>query len=97
MKRHSILLAAVCTACASPASAQTFLQYRCEDGAQLSAMFPQGEARAFVQLDGKALTLPQRISADGGRYAKGGVTFWIKGKGAQLKRPGRKWTQCQTS
>jgi len=80
----------------SPSSAETFVQYRCDDGAQLSAMFPEKERRAFVQLDGKSLILPQRLAASGARYAKGGVTFWIKGNEAQLKRPKGKWTQCKT-
>lgn len=82
--------------CVSPSSAQTFLQYRCDDGAQLSVMFQDKQRRAFMQLDGKSLTLPQRLAASGGRYAKGGVTFWIKGDAAQLKRPKHKWTQCKT-
>jgi membrane-bound inhibitor of C-type lysozyme len=81
---------------ASPASAQTFLQYRCEDGAQVSVAFIEKDRRAFMQLDGKSLTLSQRLSASGARYAKGGVRFWIKGNGAQLKRPKSKWTQCKT-
>lgn len=76
--------------------AQTFLQYRCDDGAQLSVMFQDKQRRAFMQLDGKSLTLPQRLAASGGRYAKGGVTFWIKGDAAQLKRPKHKRTQCKT-
>lgn len=90
------LCLAVSVLCVSPSSAQTFLQYRCDDGAQLSVMFQDKQRRAFMQLDGKSLTLPQRLAASGGRYAKGGVTFWIKGSEAQLKRPKHKWTQCKT-
>ena len=81
---------------ASPSSAETFAQYRCDDGAQLSVMFPEKRGRAFVQVDGKSLILPQRLAASGARYAKGGVTFWIKGNDAQLKRPKSKWTQCRS-
>jgi len=95
-----IAKALVCLAlvivCVSRSSAQTFVQYRCDDGAQFSAMFPEKERRAFLQLDGKPLSLPQRLSASGARYKKGGVTFWIKGNEAQLKRPKSKWTQCKT-
>jgi membrane-bound inhibitor of C-type lysozyme len=83
-------------ASASPSSAQTFLQYRCEDGAQLSVAFVDKTRAAYAQLDGKALILPQRLSASGARYGKSGVTFWIKGNDAQLKRPKKKWTQCKT-
>jgi membrane-bound inhibitor of C-type lysozyme len=67
------------TASVSPLSAQTFLQYRCDDGAQLSVTFMDKQRRAFMQLDGKSLSLPQRLAASGARYAKSGVTFWIKG------------------
>lgn len=81
---------------ATPSVAQTYLQYRCDDGAQLSVAFVDKSRSAYVQLDGKSISLPQRISASGARYAKGGVTFWIKGNEAQLKRPKRKWTQCRT-
>jgi membrane-bound inhibitor of C-type lysozyme len=37
-------------------------------------------------------TLPQALSADGGRYAQGDVEFWIKGNGATLTRAGRSTT-----
>jgi membrane-bound inhibitor of C-type lysozyme len=37
-------------------------------------------------------TLPQALSADGGRYVQGDVEFWIKGKGATLTRGGRSTT-----
>jgi putative lipoprotein len=80
----------------SPSSAQTFLQYRCEDGAQVAVAFVEKDKRAFMQIDGKSIALPQRLSGSGARYAKAGVTFWIKGNEAQLKRPKSKWTQCKT-
>ncbi len=38
--------------------------------------------------NGRLLTLPQVVSADGGRYGAGDVEFWIKGKGATLTRGG---------
>lgn len=79
----------------SPCLAQTYLQYRCEDGAQLSVAFVEKSRSAYVQLDGKSIILPQRLSASGARYKKNGVTFWIKGNEAQLKRPKSKWTQCK--
>ncbi|WP_114188474.1 MliC family protein [Microvirga aerophila] len=40
-------------------------------------------------------TLPQAISADGGRYTQGDVEFWIKGDGATLTRAGKS-TTCRT-
>jgi membrane-bound inhibitor of C-type lysozyme len=90
------LLAAICVGLSSPAAAQKFFNYTCADGSQLAAAFVPHSKSAFVQLDGKSLTLPQRISASGARYKKNGVTFWIKGNEAQLKRPKKKWTTCKT-
>ncbi len=78
------------------ASAQKFFNYTCADGSQLTAAFIPQSKSAFVQLDGRSMTLPQRLSGSGARYAKSGVTFWIKGNQAQLKRPKKKWTQCST-
>jgi membrane-bound inhibitor of C-type lysozyme len=90
------MLAAAIVGVSSPAAAQKFFNYTCADGSQLTAAFVSQSKSAFVQLDGKSLTLPQRLSGSGARYAKGGVTFWIKGNNAQLKRPKKKWTQCST-
>ena len=81
---------------AAPALAQTYLKYHCEDGAQLSLAFVEQSKSAYIQLDGKSVILPRRLSGSGARYKKGGVTVWIKGDGARLKRPKQKWTQCKT-
>lgn len=77
-----------------PAQAQTFVRYLCADGTPVVAAFYPQDKSARIQVDGKALNLPQRLSADGGRYAKGGVSFWIKGQQATLKRPKTKPTIC---
>ena len=39
-----------------------------------------------------SLTLPQVVSADGGRYAAGDIEFWIKGNSATLTRSGKSET-----
>jgi membrane-bound inhibitor of C-type lysozyme len=89
-------LAAVMALTAShPAQAQTFVHYLCADGTPVVAAFYKNDKTARIQVDGKALALPQRLSADGGRYAKGGVSFWIKGQQATLKRPKTKPTICK--
>jgi membrane-bound inhibitor of C-type lysozyme len=80
----------------SSVSAQKFFTYTCADGSQVGAAFIKESKSAFVQIDGKSMTLPQRLSASGARYRKSGVTFWIKGNEAQLKRPKKKWTICKT-
>jgi len=46
-------------------------------------------------MSGRSYSLPQRLSADGGRYAKSGVSFWVKGQQATLKRPKTKPTICR--
>jgi membrane-bound inhibitor of C-type lysozyme len=82
---------------AAPSFAQAYLQYRCDDGAQISVAFVDNSKAAFVQLDGKAMTLPLRLSAWGLRYKKSGVTLWIKGNDTRLKRPKNNWTQCKAA
>jgi len=42
-----------------------------------------------------AITLPQALSADGGRYLGKHIEFWIKGNNATLTRAG-KVTTCAT-
>lgn len=66
--------------------------YRCSGGTSLTARFSApGSEPAQVVLrfaDGPSVTLPQQLSADGGRYAGGGIEFWIKGREATLRRGG---------
>lgn len=87
--------AAVLITASLPAQAQTFVRYLCADGTPVVAAFYKNDKTARIQVDGKALALPQRLSADGGRYAKGGVSFWTKGQQATLKRPKTKPTICK--
>lgn len=82
--------------CATVAHAQViFVSYQCADGTPVSAAFYKGDNRMRLQFDGHAFALPQRLSASGARYAKSGVSFWIKGQEATLKRPKRKATLCK--
>jgi membrane-bound inhibitor of C-type lysozyme len=83
----SALLGAALLATATPASAQQFVAYECTDGTQFEAAFLTKSVS--VQLDGKGLILPQRLAASGARYSKSGVSLWIKGKKATLKRGGK--------
>ncbi|WP_296713688.1 MliC family protein [Rhodoblastus sp.] len=73
--------------------------YTCSGGAKLTARFsPPGTEMGTVALifaTGETITLPQVISADGGRYAGNGVEFWIKGRSATLTRNGVSET-CST-
>ena len=78
----------------SPAAAQTFSTYRCGDGSEFIAAFYEGDSRAHLQLDGKAVTLPKRMSLSGSRYAKGGITLRITKTAATLTR-GKRSTECK--
>ena len=68
------------------ASAQTFATYHCRDGSEFVAAFFPDTRTVALQLDGKAVTLPSRLAASGSRYGKGGITLWIKGANATLRR-----------
>jgi membrane-bound inhibitor of C-type lysozyme len=76
------------------------VHYTCADGTRLQATFsPPSIATGFVKLVvasvSTEITLPQAVSADGGRYTQGDVEFWIKGNGATLTRAGKS-TTCRT-
>ena len=75
------------------AHAQTFFTYRCNDGSEFIAAFYEGDTRAHLQLDGKAMALPKRMSVSGSRYAKGDTTLRITKTGTTLKR-GKRLTEC---
>ena len=63
--------------------AQVFASYQCNDGAQFAAAFYEGSVA--LQLDGKALLLPQRVALPGNvRYSKSGVSISIKRRGQSL-------------
>jgi len=70
----------------------TQAQYACSGGTQLTAKFsPPNKAKGQVVLtfaEGRKVTLPQAMSADGGRYANKTMEFWIKGRDATLTRNG---------
>ena len=72
--------------------------YQCRDGTRLTADFSPpslkaGRVELAIRGDGK-VTLPQQMSADGGRYANARMEFWIKGNEATLTRVGRS-VSCQ--
>ena len=97
-KVFALACAAVLVAIAGPALA-TEAHYTCSGGGKLSADFsPPDAAKGEVKLTfdtGRELSLPQVLSADGGRYANAGIEFWIKGQSATLTMNGVKET-CST-
>ena len=68
----------------APAAAQRFVSYQCSDGTQFTAAFY--ESSVGIQVDGKSLLLPKRLSASGARYRKSGVALSIKGDAVTLRR-----------
>lgn len=71
----------------------TQARYECNRGTVLSARFsPPGATpgQVVLTINGapRQIVLPQVMSADGGRYAKGKTEFWIKGRDATLTRNG---------
>jgi membrane-bound inhibitor of C-type lysozyme len=70
--------------------------YSCADGTKLQAIFsPPSTSMGSVKLvyaGSSTETLPQAISADGGRYRQRNVEFWIKGNEATLTRAGKSTT-----
>jgi membrane-bound inhibitor of C-type lysozyme len=92
MRRHVIGALALAGVAGLPASAQAqrFIAYECSDGAQFQAALLDREGMAYLQLDGHAYQLPKKIAYTGTRYAKGGVTFWVRGNGrTTIKRAGK--------
>ncbi|ANY82473.1 hypothetical protein BB934_29725 (plasmid) [Microvirga ossetica] len=76
------------------------VHYTCADGSKLQATFsPPSTLMGSVKLvyagSSTEMTLPQALSADGGRYTQGAIEFWIKGQDATLTRAG-KLTTCRT-
>ena len=87
---------------AAPATAATLgpFPFRCDGmAAPVNATFTNG-ATNQVRLvwPGHDITLPQGLSADGGRYvgtAEGGEwTFWNKGRGAMFTMPNGSTVNC---
>ena len=68
-------------------------RYVCSGGTKLTAVFsPPSLTNGRVDLifdSGRRMALPQVMAADGGRYAREGVEFWIKGRNATLTRDGQ--------
>jgi membrane-bound inhibitor of C-type lysozyme len=95
MRRQSIVLVAVgVVGLSSPALAQRFIAYECNDGAQFQAAVLDRDKMAYLQLDGHAYKLPKKIAYTGDRYAQSGVTYWVRGNGRVTIKRGGKVSEC---
>ena len=97
VRRSYSIFGAVLSAAAvsSPASAQTFQNYRCADGTQFIVGFFEYDQRAHLQIDGRAVTLAKRVALSGSRYSGGGVTLKITKAGTTVKHARRPVTACE--
>src|SRR5215471_18822838 len=76
----------------APVLAQTtaIQTYRCADGTNFIVGYFPYDKRAYVQIDGGEVTLRQRLSLSGTRYAGSGVTLLIAKSGAVTVKHARK-------
>lgn len=89
-------LAAFFSLAVTSAHAQVnFVNYQCADGTQALAALYKGDNRMRLQVDGHTYTLPKRLSAYGARYSKSGISLWITGQEATLRRPKTQPTACK--
>ena len=80
----------------SQVSAQTFNSYRCVDGTRFIVGFYPYDSRAYLQLDGRAVTLKKRLTLSGARYSGSGVTLVIdKSGGSTIRHLRRPVTACE--
>jgi membrane-bound inhibitor of C-type lysozyme len=75
---------------ARPASAQSFQTYHCADGTEFIVGFYPYDSRAYVQIDGRAVTLPRRLTLAGSRYSGSDVTLKMTRAGATTIRHARR-------
>jgi membrane-bound inhibitor of C-type lysozyme len=99
MKWHRVVIggAAMLAAelIAQTSSAQTFDSYRCADGTQFILAFYPGDERAYLQIDGHAVTLKKSLALPGKRYSGGGVNLVMTATGIRLKHARRPVTACE--
>lgn len=82
------------------AAYSTEASYECSGATRLTAVFSEPGAspgNVTLRISGSSdeITLPQVMSADGGRYADGSTEFWIKGRDASFTHAGKTET-CRT-
>ncbi|MGA8318426.1 MAG: MliC family protein [Bradyrhizobium sp.] len=81
----------------SPASAQSFNSYHCADGTHFILAFYPNDKRAFLQIDGRAVTLKKGLTVSGRRYSGSGVSLMMTASGALIRHVRRPVTACELS
>jgi hypothetical protein len=77
---------------ASPVSA-----HHCADGTHFILAFYPSDKRAYLQVDGRAVTLKKGLTLSGKRYSGGGVSLVITATGALIQHVRRPVTACELS
>ncbi len=81
---------------AAPALAQSFQTYHCADGTEFIVGFYPYDSRAYMQIDGRAITLPRRLAMSGTRYSGSDVTLKMTRAGATtIKHAKRREAICE--
>jgi len=109
MSRTPLLALIVLAACASPRAGDPApadpppaagdiigpVTFACDDGSAIVATFDNAPEPATVRLvrGGQQATLPQAMSASGARYLGDDISFWNKGRDADVEWQGQK-LQC---
>jgi len=79
----------------SPVVAQTFQSYHCADGTPFIVGFFKYDSRAYLQIDGGAVTLARGLALSGSRFSGRGITLKITKSGVTLKHAHRPMTACE--
>ncbi len=95
MVKAATLALALVLGAAAAAQAQTYYYYECDDGGHFDVAFYPETRAAYLQIDGKSLTLPKSFSLISQRFSKNGVALSMRGGGkAIIKRAGKR-SNCQ--
>jgi membrane-bound inhibitor of C-type lysozyme len=68
----------------------TFQSYHCADGTNFIVGFYPHDSRAYLQIDGRQVTLKRRLTLSGTRYGGSGVTLKIDKLGATMVKHARR-------
>lgn len=93
----AVVLIAALFAAPTTVRAQTFETYRCTDGTRFVVAFFPYDSRAFMQIDGHAVTLKRRLALSGSRYSGGGVNLRVTNAGTWIRYIRRPVTACVLS
>jgi membrane-bound inhibitor of C-type lysozyme len=92
----ALAVSACQTPCPAPASIVRTVTFECEDGSDLRVTY-RGEQAVIEQEGYITLTLPERISGSGFRYADNGAELSGRSNQAVWTRPGAAETTCVTT